>query len=377
LSSLYLHIPFCRSKCPYCDFYSQPGSAVQLVEYVDLLCAEIEILAQQHPLPDALQTIFFGGGTPSLLTVRQVERVLGEIGRWFGISDLCEITLEANPGTLDENRLLGFRQAGVNRLSLGVQSLCDQQLKLLGRGHTAAEACGSVERARKAGFENLNLDLMFGRPWQGSIRLAEELEGLLTLQPQHISLYGLSYETGTDFSARLQRGELTEIDEDEYAEQYSLLQQRLKTAGFEQYEISNFCLPGFRCRHNQVYWQRKNCLAAGCGAHSFYAAGWGERRVVPPDLEKYRDYLSRRQDPSEQLETFDRDGAMAETVYLALRTSDGIDRKQFYATFGLQPEEAYPKAFSQLFDRLQQSDDRWIFKPDSWLVYDHLISHFL
>lgn len=377
MNSLYLHIPFCRSKCPYCDFYSQVGSAEQLDAYVGLLSLEMQVLAQVHPQSSPLQTIFFGGGTPSLLTAEQVDRLLKQIDNVFGIAARCEITLEANPGTLDESCLRGYRSAGINRLSLGVQSLCDQQLKQLGRGHTAAEARRSVALAREAGFDNLNLDLMFSRPGQDCAQLAQELEGLLALQPQHVSLYGLSYEKGTEFSERLWRGELIEVGDEEYADQYRLLHQSLLQAGFEHYEISNFALPGYRCEHNQVYWQRGGCLAVGCGAHSFYDTGWGERRSVPPDLEKYRRCLMSQQDPSERLETFDRRGAISETLYLALRTSDGVDCGAFAERFGERPEEVFPEAFSQLADHLQQCDDRWFFKPESWLLYDHLISHFL
>lgn len=377
MTSLYLHIPFCRSKCPYCDFYSQVGSAEQLADYVALLSREITIQAQLRSDQGSLQTIFFGGGTPSLLTVAQVERLLSQIAGELGIADQCEITLEANPGTLDESKLNGYRAAGANRLSLGVQALCDHQLKQLGRGHTVAEASRSIELARVAGFDNLSLDLMFGRSGQDCAQLTEELEGLLAFQAEHISLYGLSYESGTAFAERLQHGELTEVDDEEYADQYMLLHRLLLQAGFEHYEISNFARPGYRCQHNQVYWQRRSCLAVGCGAHSFQAAGWGERRAVPPDLERYRRSLDRQQDPSEQLELFDRQGAMGETLYLALRTTDGVDSQLFAERFGNSPEEVFPEAFAQLADHLQKCDDRWFFKPESWLLYDHLISHFL
>jgi oxygen-independent coproporphyrinogen-3 oxidase len=377
MSSLYLHIPFCSSKCPYCDFYSQVGSAQQVADYVALLMLDLQLLARSRPHSAPLRTVFFGGGTPSLLTAGQAGRLLRQIEHGFGFAADCEISLEANPGSLDAERLGGYRAAGINRLSLGVQSLCDRQLKQLGRGHTAEDARRAVAQARAAGFDNLSLDLMFGRPGQTGGQLTQELEGLLALQPQHVSLYGLSYETGTPFAARLQRGELSEATEEEYAEQYLLLRRLLTTAGFEHYEISNFARPGYRCKHNQVYWRRGSCLAAGCGAHSFDAAGWGERRAVPPDLERYRRCLAQGRDPSERLETFDRRGAMAETLYLALRTADGVDAEAFAATFGSAPEAAFPAAFAQLSDQLRRHGQRWRFQAKSWLLYDHLISRFL
>ncbi|MDT8420249.1 MAG: radical SAM family heme chaperone HemW [Desulfuromonadales bacterium] len=376
MSSLYLHIPFCRSKCPYCDFYSQVGSAEQVDEYVDLLILDMQILAEVRPLTGSLQTIFFGGGTPSLLTAEQVDRLLRQSDRLFRIDTNCEISLEANPGAVDESRLRGYRSAGVNRLSLGVQSLCDHQLKLLGRGHTVADVRDSVALARNAGFSNLNLDLMFARPQLTGEQLRSEVGDLLALQPQHVSLYGLSYESGTRFAELRTRRELVEASDEEYAGQYGLIHDRLAEGGFEHYEISNFALPGFRCRHNQGYWRRDACLSVGCGGHSFVPAGWGERWAVPADLNRYRRCLINHRDPAQRLETFDRQGAMIETLYLALRTRDGVDCQAFAEKFGGPPEELFPDAFRRLADHLRRSGNRWFFEPSSWLIYDHLISAF-
>lgn len=377
MSSLYLHIPFCSRKCPYCDFYSQVGDARQLDEYTDLLCQHLRLLQNQNPETDELETVFFGGGTPSLLNADQVQRILSQLHDSFGCAANVEISLEANPGTLDARKLDDYREAGVNRLSIGVQSLRDDQLELLGRIHSAEQARSAVGMARAAGFDNVSLDLMFNLPGQDCHSLTQELEGLLALQPEHLSLYGLSFEEGTEFAARQQAGELQAVDDEESAAQYMMLHGELKAAGFEHYEISNFARPGRRCQHNQVYWKRGACLAAGCGAHSYYDNGWGERRLVPPGLEQYRQRLADGQDPSEQLEIFDRQSAMAETLYLGLRTSDGIDRQAFFTLFGVYPEEAYPEAFSQLEGRLLRHGEHWSFSPESWLLYDHLISHFL
>lgn len=377
MSSLYLHIPFCSSKCPYCDFYSQVGSSQQLDEYIELLCTHLQFLHHSSPDPVKLETIFFGGGTPSLLTPDQVGTILQQLSKTFGITAEAEISLEANPGTLDGQKLEGYRSEGINRLSLGVQSLRDEQLQMLGRIHSSIEAIRAVEMIRSAGFENLSLDLIFNLPGQSSDSLEKELEELLALRPEHLSLYGLSFEEGTVFEACQRAGEISAVDEDESAAQYLMLHQKLQAAGYEHYEISNFSRPGYRSCHNQVYWQRRSCLAAGCGAHSFNAAGWGERRVVPPDLVRYRNCLERQQDPSEQVETFGRKEAMAETLYLALRTSDGIDSRSFAELYGEAPDCAFPRAFALLSEHLQQNGDRWSFRPESWLLYDHLISHFL
>ena len=375
MSSLYLHIPFCRSKCFYCDFYSQVGSSAQLSDYVELLHTDLRLLAQQSP-QSSFETIFFGGGTPSLLSVTQVAGLLRQIEQDFALAADCEISLEANPGTLAAEKLHGYRDAGVNRLSLGVQTFSAERLQQLGRSHAAAEARQSVKLARAAGFNNLNLDLMFSLPGQTCRQLQDDLESLLELPPQHLSLYGLSFESGTELSASLKRGELRENCDEVYAEQYRLLVASMATAGFEHYEISNFARPGKRCRHNQVYWRRQPCLAVGSGAHSFTAAGWGER-WQRPELDAYRAKLFAGENPGELLERFDRQGAMAESLYLALRTRDGQSRVVFHQQFGVFPEDAFPAAFVQLGERLRLNADHWQFDLEAWLLYDHFISAFL
>lgn len=377
MSSLYLHIPFCRSKCPYCDFFSQVGSQEQVSEYVDLLLQHLHIEQRISPSGSPLETIFFGGGTPSLLSAEQVARLLTQLETAFGFSGDCEISLEANPGTLDQGKLRGYRSAGINRLSLGVQSLSARQLQQLGRIHSVDDARSSAIMARRAGFENLSFDLMFSLPGQSMTELKESLQELLALQPQHLSLYGLTFEPGTVMTARLQRGELEEVADEEYVAQYRHLHTRLAEAEFEHYEISNFARPGYRCRHNQVYWQRQECQALGCGAHSFLAAGWGERRHVPPDLAGYRKLLLADKDPSKRLEIFDCREAMVETIYLALRTADGLSRIDFRAVFGQFPEELFPEAFACSSEYLKRQGDRWRFTLEGWLIYDHLISRFL
>ena len=376
MSSLYLHIPFCCHKCPYCDFYSRVGSPQQVAEYVDLLCSHLLLLPKQHPETKDLQTIFFGGGTPSLLESEQAAQILRLLRATFGVDENAEISLEANPGTLDERKLNGYRSAGINRLSLGVQSLRDEQLQLLGRIHSAAQAREAVLMARAAGFDNLSLDLIFNLPGQNCRSLQEEALELLELQPEHLSLYGLSFEEGTEFAARRQAGELQPVPEEEAADQYLLLHKLLQQAGFEHYEISNFARPGFRCRHNQIYWQRGACMAVGCGGHSFISSGYGERRVVPADLDRYRQRLSCGENPDELLEGFGRRAAMVETIYLAMRTSDGLSRAGFLTEYGQTPEEAFPQVFRKLEGRLQLKDDHWRFDLSGWLLYDHFISEF-
>ncbi len=377
MGSLYLHIPFCASKCPYCDFYSQVGTQQQLDDYVALLIENIKIVGRQQRSPTPCTTIFFGGGTPSLLSPQQIKSILNNIDVALGIATDAEITVEANPGTVSVNKLRDYRNYGINRLSLGVQSLDQNNLNVLGRVHSVEGAVVAVNSARTAGFDNINLDLMFALPGQGLIALEEEISALLSLAPEHISLYGLSIEPGTAFAQQLLAGTITASDETLYAQQYVLLHDLLETAGFDHYEISNFARSERRCRHNQNYWQRNECLAVGVGAHAFKAQGAGERWYNRADLIYYREVLARDEDPAELLETFTLDEAMKEYVYLALRTSTGISRSEFKYRFGSYPEEVFADAFGRCREYLRCNEDSYSFNLDGWLIYDHLISHFL
>lgn len=230
--------------------------------------------------------------------------------------------------------------------------------------------------ARDADFSNLSLDLIFALPRQSLQQIREDVEAIVALQPEHLSIYGLTLEPQTPLHEMLQTGKLDVVDERLYADSYLLIQQLLTDAGFEHYEISNFAQPGFRCRHNQVYWQRRECLAAGCGAHGFFCSGWGERWHVPADLPLYRHRLEAGEAALERLESFDRCSAMVETLYLALRTSDGLSRQDFYQRFGEYPEHEFPAQFFRLADRLRLDNNRWRFDLQGWLLYDHLISEF-
>ncbi len=375
MAGLYLHTPFCRQKCHYCDFFSAPPTGTDLENWHLHLNRNLELIALDQP--SSLDSIFFGGGTPSLLTPRQIESILACCNDLFDVHKDAEISIEANPGTLDVRSLQAYLEAGINRLSLGIQSFDDNFLQLLGRKHSAEEAKTTFALARDLGYANISLDLIFALPGQSLSELTQDVEALLELSPDHVGVYGLSIEEGTLFAQWAQSGRLNEADEDSYAESYLLLDRLLESAGYEHYEISNFARPGFRCKHNQTYWQRRTCLAAGAGAHGFDARGFGHRTAIPADLTRYYQRLEAGFDPAEPLETFNKQQAMAETIYLALRTRDGICRSAFAQRFGLLPEEAFPKAFLALKSQLQREKDRWFFPVESWLLYDHLVSHFL
>lgn len=376
MNALYLHIPFCRRKCPYCDFYSVSNDHHRFAGYADLLIRHLQLAFQQIE-SGPLQTIFFGGGTPSLLPPASVNAILQGVENLFGISPEAEISLEANPGTVSAASLAGYREAGINRLSLGIQSLQAKNLQRLGRIHSDADARQAVHLARSAGFSNISLDLMFALPGQNVDDLRREIDELLAFRPEHLSCYGLSIEEQTPFHHLHRRGGLELPGEERYVELFLALHERLTQAGYLHYEISNYALPGQECRHNLGYWQRRPYLGVGAGAHSFIDRDWGMRLSVPPDLERYARLLAMDSDPAEVLETFDRRGAMAETLYLGLRTAAGIDDLRFRQRFGTGVAQAFPKAVETTAKHLRLQSGQWSFDLAGWLLYDHLITPFL
>jgi len=376
MAGLYIHIPFCRSKCSYCDFFSLPvPEAGALQRYGELLVRQLHREAANWAGP--VETIFFGGGTPSLLAPATVGEILETVAATLGVASAAEITLEANPGSVNAAGLAALRAAGINRLSLGLQSLDDRQLATLGRGHTVAEAMAAVAAARAAGFANLSLDLIYALPGQSVEALEEELQSLVDLRPEHISTYALTVEEETPLYTRVAAGEISLPEEEETARHYCAVDAVLTAAGYEHYEISNFARPGRACRHNLDTWRRQPYLGLGAGAHSFCAGGWGERRAVPPDLALFARRVAAGEEASERIEIFDRRGAMSETLYLGLRTAAGVSETDFCRRFGVGVAAAFPEALQHCGPRLRCSDGRWTFDLQGWLLYDHLIAFFL
>jgi len=333
--SLYLHIPFCHTRCHYCDFNTYAGILPLREPYVRTLLTEIAMDGRLAELSDGTprrsRTIFFGGGTPSLLSVEQVTRLLNACHSAFAVDEDAEITLEANPGTLSRAQLTGLHAAGVNRLSLGAQSFDAELLSTLGRIHSPHEITQAVQYARNAGFASINLDFMFGLPGQTMRHWRETLDQTLTLRPEHLSLYSLIIEEGTPFYTWTHEGRITPGDEDLCADMYEYADERLQAAGYENYEISNWALSGHQCRHNLTYWQNLPYLGMGAGAHSSF----GGRRfsnVLAP-LEYIR-LLNAQQRPEAESETVDREQEMSETAFLALRTAIGLHLPTFEQRFG-------------------------------------------
>jgi oxygen-independent coproporphyrinogen-3 oxidase len=334
--SLYLHIPFCHTRCYYCDFNTYAGMLPMREPYVRALLTEISLAGQMAQLTDGSprrsRTIFFGGGTPSLLSASQITRLLDACSSAFAIDKDAEITLEANPGTLDQEQLAGLRAAGINRLSMGAQTTDASLLKALGRIHTPEEIYQAVQYAREAGFTSISLDFMFGLPGQTMDHWHKTLDDALDLHPEHLSLYSLIIEEDTPFFDWVHEGRITPGDEDLCADMYEYADELLHQAGYINYEISNWALPGHQSRHNLTYWQNLPYIGMGAGAHSYF----GERRFSNErNPSSYIKKLKARQIPEAESETVEHLQAMSETAFLALRTAMGLHLPTFEERFGV------------------------------------------
>ena len=333
---VYVHVPFCLRKCPYCDFNSHQRRG-ELPE-ADYLAAIRGELARRAPLAGGrpARSVFFGGGTPSLLSPAFFATVLEELDRTLGLAADCEVSLEANPGASEAERFGGFRAAGINRLSIGIQSLDDDTLARIGRVHDAAEARRAVAAAREAGFANLNLDLMFGLPGQSPGDAAADLDALLALDPEHVALYQLTLEPGTAFGGRPPAGL---PDPDTLADTEDGLRERLAAAGFAHYEVSNHARPGFQCRHNRNYWEFGDYLGLGAGAHGKVTTPEGIRRtrnVSGPD-----GYMRRAAtgDPTTEEGLLGPEEVRAELALNALRLHEGVSMDLARERTGLSAED--------------------------------------
>jgi oxygen-independent coproporphyrinogen III oxidase len=339
-ASLYLHIPFCHTRCHYCDFNTYAGILPLREPYVRALISEIELAGQLAKHMNGGQrrsrTIFFGGGTPSLLTVQQITHLLAACRKAFAIDEQAEITLEANPGTLSFEQLTGLRATGINRLSLGSQSFDAELLHALGRIHTPEEIEQALINARAAGFTSINLDFMFGLPDQTMQQWKTTLDRALALHPEHFSLYSLIIEEGTLFYTWTNEGRIIPADEDLCADMYEYADERLQAEGYENYEISNWALPGHQSRHNLTYWQNLPYLGMGAGAHSFFG---GRRFSNLLDPQAYITMLKKKQRPEAESTLIDRVQEMSETAFLGLRTAQGLHLPTF--------EERFAEPFSK------------------------------
>ena len=334
MTSLYIHIPFCERKCLYCDFYSVTDTE-RVEDFLGALAQEIAL--QKYRSGEVVfGTVFFGGGTPSLQTPAQVERILSELHTAFRIAPDAEITLEANPGTVTGEKLRAFSSLGINRLSIGIQSFHDHDLKALGRIHDRAEAFRCVDLARAAGFDNISLDLIYSIPEQTLAEWEDNLRIAVDLAPQHIAAYSLIVEDGTPLAQMVGAGEVRMNSTDLEAEMYERAMERLGAHGYEHYEVSNYALPGFRCRHNGNYWSHIDYLGFGPSAHSFWKGSdgtSGRRWWNVADLSTYLDRLKGGILPVDSEEQVGLKEMLNERIFLGLRSS-GVDLSELRRDLG-------------------------------------------
>ena len=369
--SLYVHIPFCETKCPYCDFNTYAGIEHLMPAYVEALVAEIERWGATLGRP-TVTTLFMGGGTPSYLLAHDLEAVLAAVRRAFDVMPDGEATLEANPGDLLGDAGASLARLGLNRLSVGVQSLDDGLLRLLGRRHTAQDVAAAFRAVRRAGFDNVNLDLMYGLPLQSMAQWRETLDGALALGPKHLSLYCLTLEGGTPMEQQVRQGTMPEPDADLAADMYLYAEEVLARDGYRHYEISNWARPGCESRHNLTYWRNGPYLGVGPGAHSFLGR-WRFHNLSSP-----REYVRRMADAgpvegapgvlSEEtirlipvvggVECVNGALEMAETMMMGLRLDEGVDLATFERRFGRRLDSEYGEELEELtgFGLLERDD---------------------
>ena len=348
---LYLHIPFCVRKCNYCDFFSASGTEEEQVAYVSAMVQEIQSY-QELSREYEVQTIFLGGGTPSLLTPEQIEQIFNAIYHTFSVNENAEITMEMNPGTVDIEKLRAMKAAGVNRLSIGLQSAQNEELKMLGRIHTYEEFLETWKLTEQAGFKNRNIDLMSALPGQTMESYKDTLSKVLALEPEHISAYSLILEEGTVFYDWYEKGKLDRgawklpSEEEEYA-MGELTIQRLAEAGMHRYEISNYAKSGKECRHNLGYWDRVEYLGIGAGSSSLIK---GERFDHIRDRKAYIEKIRNGKSILIDREILSVESQMEEFMYLGLRKIEGVSRTDFQNYFGKNVDDVY----GEILDKLEE-----------------------
>jgi len=372
IRSLYLHIPFCSKKCPYCDFVSVPGHREWMEPY--LQAVEKEFASYWEGLSP--ETIYVGGGTPTVLSEALLRKLLEIIRRQVNLEEIVEFTFEANPGTLSKEKLEVLIDKGVNRLSLGLQSFNPEHLRTLGRTHTLEDNLDAVRLAREAGFRNLSIDLIFGIPGQSPADWKRDLEKALLLKPEHISTYCLTYEKATPMEQAVREGRLTRLSEDDEARMFKEAIRQLKAHGYEHYEISNFALPSRRSLHNLTYWH--NLPYAGVGAAATSYIDFERRRnisLVPAYIEALRQGKS----PIEWKETLSSESRARETAMLMLRMRQGIDTEEFHQQTGFEVQKLFAEELKKFegLGFLRYEDGRIALTEEGVMVADSILAQFL
>lgn len=367
---IYVHIPFCIKKCDYCDFLSGPSGASEQAAYVQALLGEISAVTEGKGR--SVSSVFIGGGTPSVLDENFIGEILEAVKTKFFLQKDAEITIEVNPGTADRKKLQAYRKYGINRLSIGLQSPDDRELKILGRIHDYEQFLETYHSAREAGFDNINIDLMSAVPDQTYEGWIQNLHTVARLKPEHISAYSLIIEEGTPFAMR----KLNLPDEDTEYQMYEATAQILKEYGFEQYEISNYAKKGRECRHNTGYWIRQDYLGLGLGAASLYGS---ERFANTADRKKYQENSTHPELIREKEPTLTREDEMAEFMFLGLRMTRGIEKAEFQNRFGCSVEEIYGEVLEKYESMgfLQEEDGRIFLSRKGIHVSNTVMAEFL
>lgn len=372
---IYIHIPFCIKKCAYCDFLSFPSDIETRNAYVKALLYEIkksEMLLKDY----SVQTVFFGGGTPSILRGEQISEILAALKNHASIIEDAEITIEMNPGTAAKGKLMGYRDAGINRLSIGLQSIHKEELKLLGRIHTFEEFLQTYETARECGFRNINIDLISALPKQTLHRWTAALRRVVDLEPEHISAYSLIIEEGTPFYEKY-ADHMEELpNEEEERNMYTETKRILKKCGYERYEISNYAKKGYVCRHNEGYWTRRDYLGLGIGAASLIEH---TRFSNTADLNKYMQADWELQEIRNEIQNLSKKEEMEECLFLGLRCMKGVSKKMFNTQFGVSFSEIYGEVFKKLCMQglLEEEGDRIRLTEKGIDVSNFVFSEFL
>ena len=367
---LYVHIPFCVRKCQYCDFLSGPSDEETKDRYIEALLKEIR--AAEHTEDYEIVSVFIGGGTPSALKAEAIASIMRTLQEQFFFCEDAEVTIEANPGTVDLEKLTIYRNVGINRLSLGLQSTDAEELKLLGRIHSYEEFLKSYEWAREAGFSNINIDLMFAIPGQTGEAWRQHLYQVAELNPEHISAYSLIIEEGTPFAEQ----NLDLPDEDTEYQMYEDTAEILERYGYRQYEISNYAKQGYMCRHNAGYWQRREYLGFGLGASSLY----GGRRFS--NTHQMQEYLKESRNPDQirkDVTVLSRNERIEEFMFLGLRMTEGISEKNFEENFDVRLMDVYGDILQKYEETgfMEHIETKWRLTRKGIHVSNHILADFL
>jgi len=381
--SLYVHIPYCVSKCPYCDFNSHVVPDIPEANYTEALIQELNHYARMnHWRARSVRTIFFGGGTPSTFQPASIARILESTDALFPIDSTCEITLEANPGTVESANFAGYRSFGVNRISVGVQSFQPHLLKFLGRVHSADEAVKALHVIGDAGFKNFSLDLIYANPGQTLRDLENDLDTALGFQSPHLSAYNLTIEEATPFHHEYRSGRISLLSEDQEIAMGELIERRLSDAGLQRYEISNYARPGFHSRHNVNYWQSGDYLGIGAGAHSHKRVAndgiYGRRWWNEKNPARYMNKISESGQAVTDAEESDLTRATGEYMFSGLRLTEGVSLKAFSARFGNNMLELYPAISGWISEGLmERHGDRLRLTQRGLMVANSIFVHFV